>query len=131
MFFLYFHLNFKEISIHYIAVWVVKNGKQQKITFVYGFEKTGKEKVWKKESPKFLFKKWSASISNAKSNIFFFADTNNAIQHLYVTEICGLMKEMKLGFQNCWIMMMEIQILTFGGVMSSEWNTQHSYKLCS
>ena len=46
-------------------------------------KKTGKEKVRKKESAKFLFKKCSASISNAKSKIFFFADTNNAIQHIY------------------------------------------------
>ena len=61
----------------------MKNGKQRKITFAYDFEKVGKEKVRKKESPKFLFKKWSASISNAKSKIVFFADTNNAIQHIY------------------------------------------------
>ena len=57
---------------------------------------------------------------------------NNAIQHIiHVIEICGFMKKMKLAFQNCWVMMMEIQILKFGGKMSLVWNTRHSYKLCS
>ena len=81
---------------------MVKNGKQQKITFVYVFEKTSEEKLRKKESVKFLFKKCSASISNTKSEILFFAGTNNAIQHIiHVIEICGFMKKMKLAFQNC------------------------------
>ena len=50
---------------------MVKNEKQQKITFAYGFEKTGKEKVRKKESPKFLFKKWSASNFERKEQDIF------------------------------------------------------------
>ena len=38
-------------------------------------------------------------------------------------KICELMKEVKLGFQSCCLMIMEIQILKFSGVISSEWNT--------